>query len=47
VVEWGKGALQIVRSDTWYQIATNFVMDIAEELEKGRQRIELATLFDR
>ncbi|MFC1529311.1 hypothetical protein ACFL6R_01210 [Gemmatimonadota bacterium] len=26
VVEWGKGAVQFVKSDTWYQIATNFVM---------------------
>ncbi len=119
VVEWGNGALQIVKSDTWYQIATNFVMsevkdrdypgwryraademlseadhlsidlvrdvlerthqegrsltvysniydlkngliytynlrnfdqvivmDLADELQKGRQRIELATLFN-
>ncbi|MFC1559113.1 hypothetical protein ACFL39_00820 [Gemmatimonadota bacterium] len=29
VVEWGKGELQIVKSDTWYQIATNFVMSEA------------------
>ncbi|OGD17420.1 MAG: hypothetical protein A2V76_08040 [Candidatus Aminicenantes bacterium RBG_16_63_14] len=26
VVEYGQGRVQFVRSDTWYQIATNFVM---------------------
>ncbi len=26
VVEYGKGAVQFVETDTWYQIATNFVM---------------------
>ncbi len=26
VVEFGQGRVQFVRSDTWYQIATNFVM---------------------
>jgi hypothetical protein len=26
VVEYGRGRVQFVRSDTWYQIATNFVM---------------------
>lgn len=26
VVEYGQGRAQFVRSDTWYQIATNFVM---------------------
>jgi hypothetical protein len=26
VVEYGQGCVQFVRSDTWYQIATNFVM---------------------
>jgi len=26
VVEYGQGSVQFVRSDTWYQIATNFVM---------------------
>ncbi len=32
VVEWGKGEVQCVRSDTWYQIATNFVIS---EIENG------------
>ncbi|MDH4198716.1 MAG: hypothetical protein OEW05_14970, partial [Candidatus Aminicenantes bacterium] len=26
VVEYGQGRVQFVQSDTWYQIATNFVM---------------------
>jgi len=26
VVEYGQGRVQFVRSDSWYQIATNFVM---------------------
>jgi choloylglycine hydrolase len=26
VVEYGQGRVQFVRSDTWYQIATNFVI---------------------
>jgi hypothetical protein len=33
VVEWGNGETQIVKSDTWYQIATNFVMSEAREGE--------------
>lgn len=30
VVEWGNGEVQIVKSDTWYQIATNFVISEVE-----------------
>jgi hypothetical protein len=30
VVEYGQGGVQFVKSDTWYQIATNFVMSNVE-----------------
>mgnify|MGYP001029600185 CR=1 FL=1 len=33
VVEYGQGRVQFVRSDTWYQIATNFVMSNVEDGE--------------
>lgn len=31
VVEYGQGRVRFVRSDTWYQIATNFVMSNVED----------------
>ena len=33
VVEWGRGQVQFIESETWYNIATNFVMSEVEGTE--------------
>jgi len=42
VVEWGNGGVQFVKSEKWYQIATNFVMSEVKDEEYPCERYRTA-----